>query len=118
MGRSARGVSGIKLKDDDKVAAMVATDDDDHRSLLTVTEHGFGKRTDLDEYRTQSRYGKGLIDIKADDRNGRVSTAKPSPTRTIWSSCPNRARSAHPRRRRVPGRSEHKGCDDYGTRRG
>ncbi|EMA13250.1 DNA gyrase subunit A [Haloarcula marismortui] len=76
MGRSARGVNGIKLQDDDKVAAMVATDDDDPRSLLTVTEHGFGKRTKLDEYRTQSRYGKGLIDIKTDDRNGRVSTAK------------------------------------------
>jgi DNA gyrase subunit A len=43
---------------------------------LTVTEHGFGKRTKLEEYRTQSRYGKGLIDIKTDDRNGRVSTAK------------------------------------------
>ncbi|WP_434530583.1 DNA gyrase subunit A [Haloarcula sp. NS06] len=77
MGRSARGVNGIKLQGDDKVAAMVATDDDDDpRSLLTVTEHGFGKRTKLDEYRTQSRYGKGLIDIKTDDRNGRVSTAK------------------------------------------
>ncbi|EMA10179.1 DNA gyrase subunit A [Haloarcula vallismortis] len=76
MGRSARGVNGIKLQGDDKVAAMVATDDDDSRSLLTVTEHGFGKRTKLDEYRTQSRYGKGLIDIKTDDRNGRVSTAK------------------------------------------
>jgi len=76
MGRSARGVNGIKLQGDDKVAAMVATDDDDPRSLLTVTEHGFGKRTKLDEYRTQSRYGKGLIDIKTDDRNGRVSTAK------------------------------------------
>ncbi|KZX47888.1 DNA gyrase subunit A [Haloarcula sp. K1] len=76
MGRSARGVNGIKLQGDDKVAAMVATDGDDRRSLLTVTEHGFGKRTKLDEYRTQSRYGKGLIDIKTDDRNGRVSTAK------------------------------------------
>jgi DNA gyrase subunit A len=76
MGRSARGVNGIKLQDDDRVAAMVATDDEDPRSLLTVTEHGFGKRTKLDEYRTQSRYGKGLIDIKTDDRNGRVSTAK------------------------------------------
>ncbi|MDQ2071837.1 DNA gyrase subunit A [Haloarcula sp. H-GB4] len=76
MGRSARGVNGIKLQGDDKVAGMVATDDDDPRSLLTVTEHGFGKRTKLDEYRTQSRYGKGLIDIKTDDRNGRVSTAK------------------------------------------
>jgi len=76
MGRSARGVNGIKLQDDDKVAAMVATDDDDDRALLTVTENGYGKRTLLSEYRRQSRYGMGLIDIKTDDRNGRVSTAK------------------------------------------
>ncbi|WP_424004038.1 DNA gyrase subunit A [Haloarcula salina] len=76
MGRTARGVRAIDLQGDDKVAAMVATVDADERSLLTVTEHGFGKRTLLDEYRRQSRYGKGLIDIKTDERNGRVSTAK------------------------------------------
>ena len=76
MGRSARGVNGIKLDEGDSVAAMVATDDDDDRALLTVTEHGFGKRTKLTEYRAQSRYGKGLVDIKTDERNGRVRTAK------------------------------------------
>ncbi|WP_254274236.1 DNA gyrase subunit A [Haloarcula marina] len=76
MGRSARGVHGIKLKDSDKVAAMVATNDDDPRSLLTVTKNGYGKRTALTEYRRQSRYGQGLIDIKTDERNGPVSTAK------------------------------------------
>jgi DNA gyrase subunit A len=73
MGRSARGVRGIDLQGDDKVAAMVATNG---RSLLTVTENGYGKRTLINEYRRQSRYGKGLIDIKTDDRNGLVSTAK------------------------------------------
>ncbi|WP_372480672.1 DNA gyrase subunit A [Halomicrobium sp. HM KBTZ05] len=76
MGRSARGVRGIDLQDGDKVAAMVATDDHDDRALLTVTENGYGKRTLLSEYSKQSRYGKGLIDIKTDDRNGRVATAK------------------------------------------
>jgi DNA gyrase subunit A len=76
MGRSARGVRGIDLQGDDKVAAMVATDDANGRSLLTVTENGYGKRTLINEYRRQSRYGKGLIDIKTDDRNGLVSTAK------------------------------------------
>jgi DNA gyrase subunit A len=76
MGRSARGVRGIDLQDDDKVAAMVATDDADDRALLTVTENGYGKRTLLSEYRPQSRYGMGLVDIKTDDRNGRVATAK------------------------------------------
>ncbi|WP_226021405.1 DNA gyrase subunit A [Halomicrobium salinisoli] len=76
MGRSARGVRGIDLQDDDRVAAMVATDDADERALLTVTRNGFGKRTKLAEYRRQSRYGMGLIDIKTDDRNGPVATAK------------------------------------------
>jgi DNA gyrase subunit A len=76
MGRSARGVRGIDLQGEDRVAGMVAATDGDDRALLTVTENGYGKRTLLPEYRTQSRYGKGLIDIKTDERNGRVSTAK------------------------------------------
>jgi DNA gyrase subunit A len=76
MGRSARGVRGIDLEGDDRVAGMVSTSNDDERTLLTVTKNGYGKRTPLAEYRTQSRYGKGLIDIKTDDRNGRVSTVK------------------------------------------
>jgi DNA gyrase subunit A len=76
MGRTARGVRGIDLQDDDAVAGLVATDDDDDRGLLTVTKHGYGKRTQLAEYRTQSRYGMGLIDIKTDERNGPVSTGK------------------------------------------
>jgi DNA gyrase subunit A len=76
MGRTARGVHGIDLADDDAIAAMVATDDADDRSLLTVTKRGYGKRTKLAEYRPQSRYGQGLIDIKTDERNGPVATAK------------------------------------------
>ncbi len=72
MGRSARGVNGIKLQGDDEVAGLVAATADDTRDLLTVTRHGYGKRTPLGEYRQQSRYGKGLIDIKTDDRNGEV----------------------------------------------
>ncbi|MFB6309545.1 MAG: DNA gyrase subunit A [Salinirussus sp.] len=76
MGRTARGVHGIDLRAGDAVAAMVATDDADDRSLLTVTQHGFGKRTKLSEYRPQSRYGQGLIDIKTDARNGPVASAK------------------------------------------
>ncbi|MEA5386617.1 DNA gyrase subunit A [Haloarculaceae archaeon H-GB11] len=76
MGRNARGVRGIDLQDGDHVAAMVATASGDERSLLTVTENGYGKRTMLSEYRSQSRYGKGLIDIKTDERNGPVATAK------------------------------------------
>ncbi|AXR77669.1 DNA gyrase subunit A [Natrarchaeobaculum sulfurireducens] len=76
MGRNARGVNGIKLAAEDAVAGLVATDEDDGRALLTVTRNGYGKRTRLSEYRTQSRYGKGLIDIKTGDRNGRVTAVK------------------------------------------
>jgi DNA gyrase subunit A len=72
MGRSARGVNGIDLGDDDRVAGLVATGRDGGGDLLTVTKNGYGKRTPLSEYRRQSRYGKGLIDIKTDDRNGPV----------------------------------------------
>ncbi|MFB6252150.1 MAG: DNA gyrase subunit A [Halobellus sp.] len=72
MGRSARGVRGIKLEDDDEVAALAAVDPDRHEWVLTVTQQGYGKRTDVSQYRRQSRNGKGLIDIKTNDRNGRV----------------------------------------------
>jgi DNA gyrase subunit A len=76
MGRNARGVRGIDLEGDDHVAGMVSTTDEDGRDLLTVTCRGYGKRTPLSEYRPQSRYGKGLVDIKTGDRNGPVSTVK------------------------------------------
>jgi DNA gyrase subunit A len=77
MGRTARGVRGIDLADGDAVVAMAAAQETDADTcLLTVTENGYGKRTALEAYRRQSRYGKGLIDIKTDDRNGRVRTAK------------------------------------------
>ncbi|MFC7213159.1 DNA gyrase subunit A [Saliphagus sp. GCM10025334] len=76
MGRNARGVNGIKLEDGDAVAGLVSTDEGDERALLTVTENGYGKRTVLSAYRTQSRYGKGLIDIKTNERNGPVTAVK------------------------------------------
>jgi DNA gyrase subunit A len=76
MGRNTRGVRGIDLQGEDRVAGLVATDETDDRDLLTVTVNGYGKRTPLSEYRAQSRYGKGLIDIKTDERNGPVSTVK------------------------------------------
>ena len=76
MGRSARGVRGIDLREGDAVAGLVATDDADERDLLTVTKNGYGKRTPLSEYRRQSRYGMGLIDIKTDERNGPVTDVK------------------------------------------
>ncbi len=70
MGRTARGVRGIKLKDGDHVVDMVITDESN--TLLTVCENGYGKRTAMSEYRTQGRGGQGLIDIRATERNGKV----------------------------------------------
>ncbi|RYD05602.1 hypothetical protein N752_08370 [Desulforamulus aquiferis] len=70
MGRTARGVKGITLDGDDTVVNMdVAREGAD---LLVVTANGYGKRTPLDEYRVQSRGGKGLINIKTSKRNGSV----------------------------------------------
>ncbi|MFB6102740.1 MAG: DNA gyrase subunit A [Haloplanus sp.] len=70
MGRDARGVGGIKLEGEDHVVGLAAVDPDDHDWLLSVTDNGYGKRTSVGAYRQQSRYGKGLIDIKTNDRNG------------------------------------------------
>ena len=90
MGRATRGVRGIKLADDDTVVGMVVADP--VLSLLTVCEHGYGKRTLLGDgggsesaseeageseaseghYRRQKRGGKGVIDIRTTDRNGPV----------------------------------------------
>jgi DNA gyrase subunit A len=72
MGRSARGVRGIRLEGSDSVVGVAAADDEVHDWLLTVTKNGYGKRTDIGSYRRQSRNGKGLIDIKTNERNGRV----------------------------------------------
>jgi len=70
MGRSARGVRGMSLAASDKVVSMVAISPD--MSLLTICENGYGKRTSLDQYRKTRRGGKGVINIKATDRNGEV----------------------------------------------
>jgi DNA gyrase subunit A len=72
MGRGARGVHGIELSEEDAVVGLVAADPAADVDLLTVTEKGYGKRTAFEEYSRQSRYGKGLIDIKTAERNGRA----------------------------------------------
>ncbi len=69
VGRTAIGVRGMKLVDDEIVSAIVA---DDHSPILTATEKGYGKRTELEEYRSQARGGSGVISIKTSDRNGKV----------------------------------------------
>ena len=72
MGRVTRGVRGMTLEDDDVVIGMEIVNDMTGSTLFTVTEHGFGKRTELTEYRRQSRGGKGVITIKTTERNGCV----------------------------------------------
>ena len=70
MGRIAHGVRGIRLRTGDEVIAMAIVRPGG--AVLTVTEHGYGKRTELDEYRVQSRGGVGIISIQTSIRNGRV----------------------------------------------
>jgi DNA gyrase subunit A len=70
MGRNAYGVRGITLRQDDQVVAMEVVREGG--TLLTVTQNGYGKRTELDEYRLQTRGGVGIINIQTSDRNGKV----------------------------------------------
>jgi DNA gyrase subunit A len=70
MGRAARGVKGVNLGKDDKVIGMEIVAKDSKQTILIVTEHGFGKRTVIDEYRAQTRGGVGLITQKTTDKVG------------------------------------------------
>jgi DNA gyrase subunit A len=70
MGRTAYGVKGIELDEGDAVVSLEVVRAGG--TVLSVTRNGYGKRTTLDEYRLQNRGGKGLIDIKASERNGPV----------------------------------------------
>lgn len=74
VGRVATGVKGMDLRQSDHVVAMVIVDDDD--SLLTICEYGYGKRTAQHCYPAKHRGGLGVIDIKANARNGRVVDCK------------------------------------------
>lgn len=67
-GRNTQGVRGIQLEDGDEVIGMAPTVAD--RTLLVVSERGFGKRTELDEYRLQTRGGKGLITYRPSEKTG------------------------------------------------
>lgn len=69
-GRTTRGVNAIKLHEDDTVIGAFSTDNS--TDILTITENGYGKRTKIENYSLQSRYGKGLINIKTSERNGPV----------------------------------------------
>ena len=77
MGRQARGVTAMNLRARDCLIGMEAVrlekgHKDETELILTVTENGYGKRTPVADYRLQSRAGKGVINVKATQRNGKV----------------------------------------------
>ncbi|MBP7791598.1 MAG: DNA gyrase subunit A [Candidatus Goldbacteria bacterium] len=77
IGRTGMGVRGIKLGKNDKVVSMtILHSGDKDKTLLSVTEKGFGKRTKVSEYRLQARGGKGIINIKVTEKTGNVVAIK------------------------------------------
>ena len=72
IGRVSQGVIGIRLDDDDEVIGMESIITGSKATLLTITENGFGKRTELDEYRVQLRGGRGLITYKVTPKTGEL----------------------------------------------
>ncbi len=73
MGRTARGVIGIRLKDNQKMIGMVVAPE--KGQILTATVNGYGKRTDINDYPVKGRGGQGVISISVSDRNGAVINA-------------------------------------------
>jgi DNA gyrase subunit A len=72
MGRAARGVRGISLREGDQVVGMAILHPEATETLLTVCERGYGKRTPTSDYPVKHRGGKGVITIKTTERNGKV----------------------------------------------
>ena len=72
VGRTAQGVIGIRLDSDDYVIGMEKIFDRKNGTLLSITENGFGKRTELEEYRVQTRGGKGVITYKITPKTGEI----------------------------------------------
>jgi DNA gyrase subunit A len=70
IGRTSRGVTGIRMVEGDRLVGMEILGNGN--SIVTVSEKGYGKRTDIEEYRVQSRGGKGIINLKVTDRVGLV----------------------------------------------
>jgi DNA gyrase subunit A len=75
MGRNARGVRGMKLSDDAEVLSLLIAENE-NQSVLVATENGFGKRTQLSEFRRSGRGTQGVKAIQVSDRNGTVVAAK------------------------------------------
>ena len=74
MGRTARGVRGMNLEEGQQVIALLVAENE-HQSVLTATENGFGKRTPITEYTRHGRGTKGMIAIQTSERNGKVVAA-------------------------------------------
>ncbi len=72
VGRSAQGVIGIRLDEDDQVIGMESIITGNNATLLAITENGFGKRTELEEYRVQNRGGRGVITYKVTPKTGNI----------------------------------------------
>ena len=72
MGRVSQGVIGIRVSEDDFVIGMESIIQGSKATLLAITENGFGKRTELDEYRVQTRGGKGVITYKVTPKTGNL----------------------------------------------
>ena len=80
LGRTASGVRGINIDDDDEVIGMITYDptaeDKDAHTVLVVSEHGYGKRTDFDEYRRTNRGGKGVKTLNITEKTGSLVAIK------------------------------------------
>jgi len=72
VGRVAQGVIGMRIADDDAVIGMEPIIGGSQATLLAITENGFGKRTELEEYRVQNRGGKGVITYKVTPKTGEI----------------------------------------------
>ena len=76
MGRVSQGVKGININaEEEKIIGMELIDD--NMEILSVTEHGYGKRTESSQYRKQSRGGKGILAMRLTDKNGEIVQIKP-----------------------------------------
>jgi DNA gyrase subunit A len=76
MGRNTRGVRGIALSGGEQVVGMTVFENDDDRSVLAISANGYGKRSPLDDYRVQSRGGKGILTMKTTAKTGRLVSLK------------------------------------------
>ena len=75
MGRTATGVKGMELQDNEQLVGMTVVEGDE-QEILVITEHGYGKRSAVDEYRLQNRGGKGVKALNITEKNGQLTTLR------------------------------------------